>query len=164
MRRVTSRRTAGLAAGLALVAGFTLSACAFVELPVDPGEAGAQATASIDPNAGGIVEQEGDISGLPESWPSAVPAFDGGTLSSSQADPTGEFFLAVYDVTSSPEAAFDAYAATMTAAGFTQGEVTKDDVTAVADFTGNGFMVNAYAGTDPNTNATTLTLTVQTAQ
>lgn len=161
MRGVTSRRTAGLSAGLALVAALVLSGCDIIELPVDPGDIAAQASGSVDPNAGGIQEETGDVAGLPDSWPSAVPGFEGGTLSLSQADPTGAFFQAVYDVTTTPEAAFEAYAEVLVAAGFTEGEVTKDESLVVADFTGNGYTVNAYAGNDPNTNAATLTVTVQ---
>lgn len=81
---------------------------------------------------------------LPDNWPSAVPAFDGGTLSLAtvQADGTAG---AMWIVDGSPEDAAQAYGATLEAAGFTQSQISNAGGMSIAQYDGNGFTVGVTA-------------------
>ncbi|MCF8527386.1 MAG: hypothetical protein K9G24_07625 [Candidatus Nanopelagicales bacterium] len=99
---------------------------------------------SITDNEGNAVVVGEDVA-LPDSWPSDVPAFEGGTLSTAFIDASGAAY-AVWATDSSAQDAADAYGALLEGAGMTMEQESVMDSLVVRDYTGNGWSANVSAG------------------
>jgi hypothetical protein len=86
--------------------------------------------------------QLGDDVSLPDNWPSAVPAFEGGQLKSVMVAGDGASVNAVWQADGTADEAAKAYGAALEAAGFTPGDMTSTAGMTGGDYTGNGYKVN----------------------
>ena len=159
MKRNTQRR-ALIAASAVLAGSLALTGCNLIELPPDPG-ANMQQVQDQDDAAG--VDAPAVTAVLPDGWPATVPAYAEGRLVNGIGDPSAGFFTAIYEATTAPVETFDAYAATLVAGALTQGETTKDDTSASAEFTGDGIVVYVATSMDPGGQVTVLDITIQEA-
>jgi len=110
-------------------------------------------------NSDGSQVQIGENLAVPDSWPAAVPTYDGGALLSVTVDGDGSRANAMWKTDAAAEDAIDAYTAALISAGFAPREVNEMEGVNTADFTGNGYSVTLLAiAVD---GATTLTAVVE---
>ncbi len=90
----------------------------------------------------------GGDAGLPENWPAAIPAVDGGTLASVMVSGDGATSNAIWMTDASVADAAAAYAAALSAAGFaSSGDAISAADMMSNDYTGNGYTVNVVVAT-----------------
>ena len=162
------RRVAAAAVSIALLAGAPLLAgCGNAAESAIENAAGEAIGGDVELNDGnltvtnsdGTQVQIGENLSIPDSWPAAVPTYDGGTLLTVSVEGDGSRANAMWKADVAAQAAIDAYSAALTSAGFTAGTVNDMDGVSTADFSGNGYSVTLMAiAVD---DATTLTAVVE---
>ncbi len=159
MHRPNTRRSVASIVCLVVVGSLSLTACV---LPPDPNAAANSAAASDGAVVVDDAASEGALA-IPASWPSSVPVYEGGTLTTAEGDPAGNFFSATWDVEDTPDAVATEYGAVLTAAGLTAGTPYSDDTSALNEYTGSDLTVTVYASTSADGDGTELSVTVQPA-
>lgn len=162
------RRVAAAAVSIALLAGAPLLAgCGNAAESAIENAAGEAIGGDVDlddgnlivTNSDGTQVQIGENLAVPDSWPSAVPTYEGGTLLSVTVDGDGSQANAMWKADVPATDAIAAYSAALVSAGFTAGDVNDMEGVSTADFTGNGYSVTLMAiAVD---DATTLTAVVE---
>ena len=153
MRTQQKFMTVAVAGGL-MLSGGALTACGnTVENAVEQAAGDAiDGDVDVDLDNGGISITSSDgtqvqIGGnatIPDSWPSAIPVFEGGTLASVTASADGASVSAVWFTDQAPADAIASYDALMTAAGYVPAENVVVGLDA-ARYTGNGYTVSTLA-------------------
>lgn len=146
----TRRLVPALLAAMLVVGTPALTACGQAAESIVENAAGAAAGGDVDIEDGQVTVQDsegnnfaaGDNVDLPDSWPSAVPVPDGGTLISVMTSADSTTANAIWTVEASQDDAGKAYGDQLTGAGF-----TADSTQAVAgmvggQYTGNDLKVN----------------------
>lgn len=146
---------------LAVVAALGLTACGGGS-GAEQGNAlpGLETQAAVDGNEELVI---GENLAVPADWPTAVPVFASGSLSTVGVNADGSAD-AQWTTTAEPQAVFDEYVAALEAAGYTPvsgTELVLEDM-AGADFSGNGYTVSVLVSASDSGIAgeTSLFLTV----
>ena len=101
----------------------------------------------------------GEDVAIPDSWPSAVPLYEGGTVQMVSVQGTGSAIV-VWQAEGSPADVAAAYAGQLEAAGFTQDSTSNMGGMIIEQYSGNDYTVSLQAiDVDGTTN---LTVTAET--
>jgi hypothetical protein len=161
MTRTNGRlATAALAAMLVLGAP-VLSACGGAAQQAAEEAAGNAIGGNVDIGSAGVTVQDsagnnitiGEDVTLPDNWPSEIPVYDGGKLSSVMIAGDGASLNAVWLTDASVADAAKAYGAALTAAGFTSDTTSSAGGMSGGDYSGNGYKVTVVSiGADSQTS------------
>ncbi len=154
MTTIRTRTLAAIAAA-ALILTPGLSACGQgVEEVAEQAAENAMGGGDVEINDDGvtITDEEGNEMAagenvaLPDSWPSEVPPFEGGTLTVVTVSPDGSY--AAWTTEGSPEDVVGAYGATLEEAGYVVGNEGAAAGAVFREYTGNGYTVTLSATED----------------
>lgn len=96
---------------------------------------------SVTDSNGNQVQIGSDVT-MPDNWPSVVPQFDGGKLTSVMVAGDGASVNAMWSTDASAADAAKAYGDALTGAGFKQDQTTNAGGVESSQYSGNGYTVN----------------------
>lgn len=146
----TRRLVTAAFAALLVLGSPMLTACGGAAQQAAEEAAGNAIGGNVDINSDGVTVEDsagnnitiGDDVTLPDNWPSEVPTYDAGKLSSVMVAGDGSSVQAMWTTDATPEDAAKAYGDALLAAGFTAGTTTNVEGMTGGDYTGNGYAVN----------------------